>query len=338
MLNAGIIGFGKMGMLHGALLSGSGKAQIEAICDKSLVMRMGFKRMYPSVHPYKDIDKMLRNEKLNIAIISTPTFNHVESAIKAGQHCSAIFIEKPLASNFKDAKRVCKFAQENQIKIQVGFCNRFAPTIAYARELANNGTIGNVQKVEAKMFIGDVFEPHAGWRYKKVLSGGGVLMDFGIHMVDLLVWYFGKIKSVNATAKKLYSLEVEDELTADIQFKNGISGHFETSWSKDEYRKSYSRLEIIGTKGSLCVTDQTVEVFDLNGVKIKDYTNPDLYGGAFMDIGGILYSRQMEAFFNLLAANPSTGCTAEEAVYVQQVIEGMYKSAETGKSMDLEEI
>lgn len=334
MLRVGIIGYGKMGILHGALVNGSQRAKVVAICDKSWVMRFGIKKVYPSVKTFSDVKDMLDKVELDAVIISTPTFNHVESAMLCIEKNCNLFIEKPLASSYEDAKRLYDVATEKKIKIQVGFCNRFAPSIAKGKEYLETGIIGEAVEAKAFMYIADVFEQHSGWRYSKEVSGGGVLMDFGIHMLDQLCWYFGKINTVQAQAQKLYSKEVEDELRASISFAQGPEVQFETSWSKEAYRKTYARLEIKGTNGNMVVTDQTLDIFDREGKQIENLVYPDLYGGAFMDVGGILYSKQMEAFLDALANQQSTNL--ESAVYVQKAIKKIYQSAETGEQVSID--
>lgn len=324
MLKVGIIGYGKMGILHGALVNGSQKAKVIAVCDKSWVMRFGIKKAYRSVKTFSDVKEMLNSVKLDAVIISTPTFNHVESALLCIEKNIDLFIEKPLASSYEDAKRLYDAATQKGVKIQIGFCNRFAPSIAKGKEFLDAGLIGNAKDVKAYMYIADVLEPHTGWRYSKAASGGGVLMDFGIHMLDQLCWYFGKIETVEAHARKLYSKEVEDELQAYICYDQGVRVRFETSWSKEEYRKTYARLEIKGTKGKMIVTDQTLAVFDNEGRQIEDLVYPDLYGGSYMDVGGILYSKQMEAFLDVLENRQATNL--ESAVYVQKAIKEIYNS------------
>lgn len=324
MLRVGIIGYGKMGILHGALINGTQKAKVVAVCDKSLVMRFGIKRVYSSVRTYSKVDDMLKKEKLDVVIISTPTFNHVESAMRCIENGCDIFIEKPLATSYSDAYKLYKMAEEKNVKIQVGFCNRFAPSIAKGKKMLDSGIIGQPLQADAYMFIADVFEAHNGWRYDKKMSGGGVLMDFGIHMLDQICWYFGKIDNVQAQARRLYSKQVEDELQAKIEFKNKVKVRYETSWSKEEYRKSYARLEIKGTEGSMIVTDQTLDIYDLDGNVLHNFVYPDLYDGAFMDVGGILYSKQMQYFMDVL--DDSHKSNLESSVYVQQVIEKIYES------------
>ena len=327
MYRIGIVGFGKMGILHGALLNGTGKASLVAICDKSLVMRWGFKRVYPLVKTYDDIDKMLSQCKLDLVIIATPTFNHMESALKCIDKGCHVFVEKPLAINYQQAKAVMQAAQKKGVKIQVGFCNRFCPSIIKGKQFIKDGEIGRLISANAFMYIADVFEAHSGWRYSKKTSGGGVLMDFGIHMLDEICWYFGKINTVQATAKRIYSQQVEDELNATINFENGMNVIFDTSWSKENYRKSYSKLEITGDKGKLIVTDQTLTRYDLNQNIIEEYTYPQLYPGAFMDIGGLNYSYQIETLMELIDSKNDT-TNIKDAVYDQFIVEKMYERAE----------
>jgi predicted dehydrogenase len=337
MINVGIIGFGKMGMLHGALMNGSGKARIAAICDKSFIMRYGFKKFYPGVKCYTDVDIMFKKSDLDAVIIATPTFNHVESIKKAMDRNCDVFVEKPLASDIESSEKLIYYAEKANSKIQVGFCNRFAPPINLGRKLINDNIIGRVEEVKAYMFIGDVLERHSGWRFKKALSGGGVLIDFGIHMVDLLCWYFGNLQTVSSLTRKLYSVEVEDEMDAELEFRNGVHAHFETSWSKEDYRKSYTKMDVYGSEGKLEITDQTLRVFDTAGTVIQNFSYPDLYGGAFMDIGGILYSNQINAFFDLVETGNSAGASLREAAYVQKVIDCLYKSAASGEAVALGE-
>ena len=323
-----------MGILHGALVNGSKKARVVAVCDKSWVMRFGIKKVYPSVKTFSNVRDMLGKVELDAVIISTPTFNHVQSAMECIEKKCDLFIEKPLASSYEDAQQLLDVALKKNIKIQVGFCNRFAPSIAKGKEYLDAGAIGDALEAKAFMYIADVFEQHSGWRYSKAVSGGGVLMDFGIHMLDQLCWYFGKIDTVQAHAQKIYSKEVEDELQATISFEKGPKVAFETSWSKEAYRKTYARLEVEGTKGKMIVTDQTLDIFDSKGEQIENLVYPDLYGGAYMDVGGILYSRQMEAFLGVLSGQQSTNL--ESAVYVQKVIKKIYQSAELGEIVSVE--
>lgn len=338
ILKVGIIGYGKMGMLHGALLCGSRKARITAICDKSFVMRFGFSRVYKGVHTYTDYKKMLQKEDLDIVVITTPPFIHVECAKEAMLKGCDVFMEKPLTTEYEKAKDFFSFCEKRKELVQVGFSNRFVPTIAYAKALVTEGRIGKINNVKAHMYIADVFKKNEGWRYNKAVSGGGVLIDFGIHMVDLLGWYFGEISELTAETKQIYSEQVEDEVYANINFKNGITCELDTSWSKENYRKAYPNMRIYGENGSIDVTEQTIAIYDKNESLVVQLAEPQLYSGAFLDIGGINYAKQMEEFLeNIENRSYKSACSAVEACYDQRIVKAMYQSAETGKAVKIED-
>ena len=164
------------------------------------------------------------------------------------------------------------------------------------------------------------------------MSGGGALIDFGIHMVDMLNWYFGKISAVEAKVNSIYSKNVEDEASATIYFENGLQASFVTSWSKAEYRKSSPIITVEGEEGTLIVTEQTIDIIKEN--QTQQLTYPDLYKGDYADIAGINYSLEMKAFVNELNGTKSNLDIAQGA-YIQRIVDAMYQSAKTGKMEEI---
>ena len=336
ILKIGIIGFGKMGMLHGALLNSINGVEIIAITDTSKLLLSAFKSVMPSVKYFIKYKEMIDTCKLDAVIIATPSFNHVEIAMYAAEKGLHLFIEKPLSFDYQSAKELTKYIKGKNIKSLVGFCLRYVPTFDKAKQIIDSGEIGRIENVSAKMFIADVLEEHNGWRYNKKISGGGVLIDFGVHMIDLLCWYFSNVKSVCAETKKLYSKEVEDEIYAEIVFENSIKAIFESSWSKPEYRKSYSRIEIEGETANMIVTDQTIDIIYKNKPSEK-ITYPDVYKGEYVDIGGINFSIQMRTFYELINDSTNTNIDIYQACYVQKIVDLLYKSAENNSILNLSE-
>ena len=193
--------------------------------------------------------------------------------------------------------------------------------------MIEEGSIGRVTHVDANMSIGDVMKPEKGWRYDKALSGGGVLIDFGIHMLDLLYWYFGKAKVVEASMEKIYSKQVEDAVSAKLEFDYGIDVHFSTTWSSKNHRKSYSKMRIEGKLGVIEVTDQTLTLIDLNSNIIDKFSQPQLQSGVYYDIGGAPFSNQTEYFISLLNKNVGNLESLSASIDVQELIEQIYAKA-----------
>lgn len=327
-VRTGVIGFGKMGLLHGALASMQDDMELCAVCEKTMFIRNAFRSVMKNVHFYSDYRKMFQKEELEAVVIATPTFCHAEEVEYAAQHGIAIFCEKPLTVNGTSAEKLARLVNEKGLPSLVGFTNRFLPTITKGKELVEQSVVGEIRSIRAEMYIGDVFKDNSGWRYKPEMSGGGVLIDFGIHMVDLLVWYFGKITAVEAKMSSIYSKFVEDEMSAMIYFENGLKADFATSWSKMDYRKSSPILTIEGGSGVLIVTDQTIDI--KRGDITQQITHPDLYKGDYVDIAGINYTLEMKAFLGEIKGKKS-GIDIEQGAYVQRVVDAMYRSAKSGK-------
>lgn len=332
-IRTGVVGFGKMGLLHGSLVSIREDMELVAICEKTMFVRKAFKSVMRNINFYSDYKKMIEKEELDAVIITTPTFNHAEVAAFAAEKGLAVFCEKPLAINGEEAAGLAKLFDEKNIPSLVGFSNRFFPTIAEGKKLVDERVVGEIQTIKSEMYIGDVFKDNSGWRYDPKLSGGGALIDFGIHMVDMLDWYFGKIVSVTAWTKNIYSKNVEDEAGGEIFFDNGLKASFITSWSKAEYRKSSPIITVEGTEGKLIVTEQTIDI--IKGDDVKQITYPDLYKGDYADIAGINYSLEMKTFVEEMKGNRSHMDMAQGA-HIQRVVDAMYESAKTGKRVEVQ--
>jgi len=334
-MNIGIVGFGKMGMLHAAILNQMDNVNLIAISEKNSFIRSAAKSVIPNFHYYKEYNKMIDSENLDAIIVCTPPFTHIdiaEYAIKKNIH---VFIEKPLSNRLDTAQNLKKILTNTNKICMVGYCMRYTPTFKKAKKLLDDGVIGIIKKAYAGAFIADVFKPETGWRYDSALSGGGVVIEFSVHMIDLLCWYFGEVASLSAITKKLYSLDVEDEASIDFIFVNGCKAKIDTSWSKEDYRKSFFMIEISGSLGTLKVTDQTILIKTAD--KEENIYYPDVYESNFIDIAGGQYSEQMVDFVNSCTIKEKSQNFFESAFHVQNVVDAIYRSAQTGEKVDLEE-
>lgn len=334
-MNIGIIGFGKMGMLHGGLLNSMDDVNVVAVTDTSRFVLSAFKSVMPNMKYFTTYKKMIDTCELDAVIIATPSFSHCEIAKYALSKNINVFIEKPLASSASQAKELYDAVKNTDLISMTGFCMRYAPTYIQGKKIIDDGVIGEISEVKAGIYVSDVLEEHKGWRYDKKISGGGVLIDFTIHMVDLLNYYFGRIDTVKVNTTKIYSKDVEDEVSAEITFESGIKSQLDSSWSNPNYRKSYYKIEIAGSKANMTVTDQEV-IIKYKDDTVEKYTNPDLYEGYYLDIGGPLFSVEMESFINAVRNKAKIETDIEHGYYIQSVIDKMYESAEKKISIKIE--
>lgn len=332
----GIVGFGKMGMLHGALINKIDGFEVTAIADTSKIILKAFSSLLPKIKYFQSYQEMMDKVALDVVIITTPSFSHVPIALCAAKKNIHFFMEKPLSNSLENALLLEKALDNKPIIAMVGFHMRYMPTFMKGRELLVNGAIGAIRDVKGEIYVSDIFSPQKGWRYDPVRSGGGIVIDFTVHLLDLMHWYFGKVLSINGQTNKIHSILVEDEAQADLLFCGGLSASIVSSWSVPGYRLPYLAMRIRGEKGEMLVSDHNVTIFDENRTIVDKYCLPDLYSGYYFDIGGPHYSLQMQAFAKAVNAERKTG-NLSEALYAQQLVDAFYRSAQQRSNIVLAE-
>ncbi len=202
---------------------------------------------------FADYREMLGVTKPDVAVILAPHPFHATLAVdclNAGAH---VLVEKPMAVQLSEADAMIAAAETNEKLLAVSFQQRFRPEIRVARELLQSGRLGRLQHVDmyANWFRTGAYFGSASWRATWRGEGGGVLMNQGIHDLDVLCYLLGSPKRVSAwTRTHLHGIEVEDTVQAMLEWE-GCLGSFHTS-TAEAGRKDY--LELTGTKGTLRVT------------------------------------------------------------------------------------
>lgn len=334
MIKVGIVGFGKMGMLHGALLNKIEGVEVAAIADTSRLIVNAFRSLLPGKRYFSSYEQMLDGTPLDAIVITTPSFSHVPVAIKAAEKGMHFFMEKPLGNSLASALRLEKALKGIPVVSMVGFHMRYIPTFMKGKALLAENAVGTVSNVKAEIYVSDIFSPQKGWRYDPSVSGGGVVIDFTIHLLDIMHWYFGKVRTVKANVKSTYSKLVEDEVKAEMTFQNGMPADIVSSWSIPGYRLPYCALRISGDKGSMLVNDHNVVVLDKGGAVTRRYALPDLYTGYYFDIAGSHYSLQMEEFAKAMRTERRFS-NVNEALYAQRLVDAIYDSSSKNAAVTL---
>jgi len=187
-------------------------------------------------------------------VISTPNTSHYSltmQALKAGIH---VLVEKPMAVNLKQADMMIEIARKKKLVLQVNQSFRFNPMHNKIKTLIDSGEIGEIVHVRCLRAGGETpdkgWAPGSTWFVQKKFRGG-LIMDIGVHMADLLGWLVGKAKSVySVNPIRIRSNNVPDNVTAILEFANGATGVLELSWT---IPCGGSLLEIYGSKGTIRV-------------------------------------------------------------------------------------
>ena len=334
-LKVGIVGMGKMGLLHAGILNSIPDTQLFAIADTEKLITNFIKKTSPQIEVFDDYKKMIQSSKIDIVYITTPVSSHIPIASFCAQNAIPFFVEKPLGRNSEECVLLCDIVNNTKVINMVGFYLRYADTFAKTKNLLETGVIGKVTSVKSSVYQTQILSKNLGWRFKKEVSGGGVLIDLGSHLIDLLLWFFGKINTVTASTKSQYTKEVEDSVTAEILFNNGLRCSFEASWTIPDYRLQETTIEIKGENGTIKVNEDYVKI-EYN-LPEKNADNSILYRqtlskGVPIDIGGPEYTKEDIDFLNCIKNKKQSMLNVHNSSNTQSVIDCMYKSAKTKKT------
>jgi len=251
MIRAGLIGVGKMGISHYAILGAHPDVQMSAICDSSTYVTSAL-RKHTGIETFKNHKKMIESAKLDCVFVATPSSSHFEVASYAMEKGLHVFVEKPLCLDPKDSRRLADLAQEKGCANQVGYHNRFIGTFRETARLVKAGALGEIYHVSGTAFGPVVIRPKAGstWRSKKS-EGGGCLHDYASHVVDLMNFVVGPPEQVLAAQlRSIYSQDVEDAVYALFRYPSGTTGVLETNWSDETYRKMSTPLDVLKARAA----------------------------------------------------------------------------------------
>ena len=327
-LRAGVIGMGKMGLLHSAILNSLEGVRLTAVADTEKFITSFFKKNTSNVQVYDDYKKMIEDAGLDIIYITTPVSSHVPMASFCAERKIHFFVEKPLGRDSIECVTLCEAARKSNVISMVGFCLRYLETFSRAKELLDEKVLGDLVNIKATVYQSQAVAKGTGWRFKKEISGGGVLIDLGTHLIDLLLWFFGKIKSVQGNAQYNYS-QVEDTVTANIQFESSVEASFAASWNVKNYRLQETTIEIEGTKGKMKINEDYLRISNTQRGAIKEDTfyRQSLYKGVPVDIGGPEYTREDLDFINCIRNDKQPMLNVVDASRTQSVLDSIYKSS-----------
>jgi len=250
-----------MGVLHSAIMNTFPDCRLKAICETEGVLLKAAKAVLPkTVAFHKDYLGMLEKEELDAVFVTTPIHTHLSliTDIARNNRDLSIFVEKPLASTYDQAKSACDAIRNLNGLYMVGYQKRFSPIFQRAKELIKKGLIGELLFFRAYVFSSDVLSRGSSWRSRK--GTGGVLLDLAPHLLDILLWFFGEPSAIEAATRRIYSDEVDDYVHAAISFGSGMKGSVDACWCLRNYRLPEISIEIYGKNGIMTVSDDFVKL------------------------------------------------------------------------------
>lgn len=210
---------------------------------------------------YSDELELLDRTDIDAVSICTPNYLHARQAILAMEKGKHVLLEKPMCLNLLEADQIMEKAEETGKILMVGFTHRFFELNQYVKKQLDSGTIGKVLNARVRFAHRGPYESwfaKSDWFFDKDLSGGGALLDMGIHALDLLRYFVGEFASIKGhTARLLHNIDTEDFASALIEFENGAYGQMETGWYSQD---GFTGYEIYGTNGTIICDYQSVRI------------------------------------------------------------------------------
>lgn len=251
-----------------ALIPGS---RVVAVMSRSKEKAASYARRHNVKRWYTDAQSLIDDPEVNAVYIATPPSTHATYAIMAMKSGKAVYVEKPMASNYEDCQRINHIAEKTGMPCFVAYYRRYLPYFQKVFSLVKEGTIGNVINVQIHFSVPprdlDYNRTNLPWRVQADIAGGGYFYDLAPHQIDLLQQMFGPIiEAEGYTANRGGLYETEDSVCACFRFGNGLPGSGSWCFVAHESAKK-DRIEITGDRGQLSFSVFTYDPITLHTEK-----------------------------------------------------------------------
>ena len=267
-VRVGIIGIGNMGSKHAITIDNGAinEAELSAVCDvNEAALDWATKHLNENINLYHDADSFLHSKNIDAVIIATPHYDHPGLAIKSFARGYHVLVEKPAGVYTEQVEKMNEAAKSSGKVFGIMYNQRTNPVYRKIKELVEEGELGEIKRIN--WIVTDWYRPQCyydsgDWRATWSGEGGGVLINQCPHQLDLLQWICGMPKRVRAFMSfgKYHNIEVEDDVTAYMEYENGATGVFITSTAE---APGTNRLEITGDKGKIVLEDNKLAFYRL---------------------------------------------------------------------------
>lgn len=354
-INYAIIGFGGIAKTH-AIGSYAANIMFRLPFNLNLtavVTRKPIEYIIPGSKNTISIDEVLQDPDIHFIDVCTPNDSHRDIILSAIKGKKAIYCEKPLAENYKSALEISKAISENEVKNAVALMYRFMPAIRLIKEAIEEKHIGDIIDFKIKLYHKGYLDENkkASWR-TGAASGGGALLDLGVHLIDIIHFTLGDIEEVNCKNRIFFEnrTKVDEISECKLKLSNNVTGTLEVSRIFADMEEE-TIFEIYGTRGSIKMTGSkpyTIELYSFsnNSITIKSQISSkyalDFYPSRRSSLG---YHQDchMASILNFsyeLFSGKGNTITARilDALKAQRVIEAAYLSDREGKPVRILDI
>lgn len=347
----GIIGAGGCGRgKHLTSYSQMPDVQIVAVCDIIPERANAAADEFNAEASYTDYREMLREEKLDLVSVATPNHVHAPAAIAALEAGCHVHCEKPASLTADLVQSMVDAKNRSGKHLMIGLNNRFTPWAQFARHYVASGQLGEIYHAKCGWKRRRGIPGKGGWFTTKAQSGGGPLIDLGVHFIDVCNYIMGfpvpatasgQIYSKFAdhggpstiTSKKFtdpatgFTYDVEDLAVGFVRYQNGCTLELEFSWASN-IAGEVNFVELYGTRAGLKYEGGKLSVFgEFEGTCLD--SSPQLKGGGPWGLA------ETQHYVSVIRNGGTVMSPPEEAVQIMRIIEGIYSSAAQGTEVSL---
>lgn len=345
MVKIAMIGAGNIAGAHLNAYQNVPEAEIVAICDIKESRLTAMADKFEIKNRYLSIEELLENEKdLDAVDICVWNCNHKPCAIAALNAGLHVLCEKPMALSEAEAIEMKECAEKNGKLLMVGFVTRFTNAAKIAKDYIDQGYLGDIYYAKAQ-YVRRHGNP-CGWFGEKARSGGGPLIDIGVHVIDRAIYLMGSPKPVSVYASVYNKIgcrpdlknqikyhkdgldtdicDVEDFAVATIRFENGATLQIEASF--DVNLPPAASMVLAGTKGGFVEDEEKPILYtDINGF----LTTVNIDGSDYI-YGGDSFAAEFQHFIDCIEGRCECGPSADDGVKIMRLLDAIYESGRTG--------
>ncbi len=334
-LRVAVVGVGKIAQIaHLPVLKKMENVDLVAVCDVDEKKMAPIMAKFKIPKWYNVFDEMLEKEPIDALHICTTNHYHFPMALMALSKGIHVFVEKPLALNSADARKIVDLAEKNNCRVVVGMQNRFRNDVQTLKDFIANDELGDMFYLKAGWLKRWTREIQQSWQTKKQYSGGGVLIDLGIQLIDTAMYLLGmpEIRSLRLFGFSLRpEIEVEDSALAILETHSGLSMTVEISWNLHlDHDIQYTH--VFGNKGSAYLNPLRIQK-EMHGNFVTVTPIQEKVRDRYLKA----YEKEIHHFINVIQNKENNISTAADALKIMKIIDLLYDSAEQGKEIVFEQ-
>jgi predicted dehydrogenase len=356
-IGLGLIGAGSIGRMHAEAAAKLGH-RIVGCCDVDADRAAALAAEHPGATATSRLEDLFALDGVDGVVVGVPNHLHRDCAVAALRAGKDVLLEKPMAMNVAECDEIIAARDETGRVLQVGFVTRFAPSVRAVKQLVDSGQLGRIYHVRAQWFRRRGIPGLGGWFTTRERSGGGVLIDLGVHLVDLMMHLAGRpaVQRVNGVCTSTFGVpiddyaftemwagpvrdggtfDVEDGASGMLRCDDGVTMEFTTSWAANVPESILpGSIVLLGERGGCYFEiwgDKVVASMELGGSLVD--VRPEL--PPHDSTWSAAWAIEHELFAGCVRERTPPVATAEQGREVQAVLEALYESSNRGQEIAL---